>query len=945
MIATIGLFSGHRARGPKWYVDSVAGNDANSGRFAGSALRTIAAVLPRIAAGDSIGLARGSHWREQFTVPADRVQVIAYGAGSPPLLDCSDAIDGQAWSKTTGQTASYQCSIAHDVALGKTFIGCWENGVRLQWKTSVADVDATPGSYTLADTTWSPPSPVTLYVHASDGSNPGTNGKLYEYSSRDFGLTASGRTGCTIQGIQTRRNMHNDGSLILGPANNAIDCLATDGQYHNAFVSPGCRLTNVVASGAYHPAAMGLFIWNPAANGEDLYFESCQALLASYTPGMGGGFGGHGTGALGTVTFKNCTAQNCDLGFAGGLAANLVVTGCHTVGPCSYPISGDGTNTTSVAVSNFIADSVSSRLINQFANGCALTLSGVTANSPNGACGVFLNGLSNITLSITGSTLSGFQLLSADGAPGFQFTFLNNNVPSGTHNIFWMNPEPAAINSDYNQVYGGAFVQWGACNLTWMQYLAVSGQEQHTLNWYVDSVNGSDSNSGTSQDQAFATISKAQSVLAAGQTLGLACGSQFREQLTLSVNGATVVAYGSGQKPLLDCSDLISTAAWSKTAGRTKVYQATVPIDSAPAATFIGCWENDARLSYQASVAAVDATPGSYTLSDTSNSPVSPVTIYISASDGSNPETNGKRYEYARRSYGLMGQNASTCGIGGIATRRNLHANGSLVLGSSTVAANCQVADGQYHSVYVSRGCQLFGVVANGAYHPTTISMFYWNATFAGENLYFENCQALLESYVTGMGSGFGGNGSGTLGTVTYNNCVVQNCDEAFEGTLARTLVVRGCHIAGQSRAGLAVNDAASVTISNLTADSISQRLVTAIPNGANISVSGLNATSPNGACGVYLNGSSGVTLSITDSVLNGFQLLSADSAPGFQLTFLRNRVPSGAAFLFWINPVATAIDSDYNTVYAGAQVQWGATTYAWAAYKTATGQDTHSTP
>jgi hypothetical protein len=93
------------------------------------------------------------------------------------------------------------------------------------------------------------------------------------------------------------------------------------------------------------------------------------------------------------------------------------------------------------------------------------------------------------------------------------------------------------------------------------------------------------------------------------------------------------------------------------------------------------------------------------------------------------------------------------------------------------------------------------------------------------------------------------------------------------------------------------------------------------------------------------LNGASGVTLSITDSVLAGFQLLSADSIASFNFTFLRNQVPSGAYNMFWINPVPTSMSSDYNTVYSGAHVQWGATSYTWAAYKTATGQDTHSTP
>ena len=944
MIASVGVFYGHRARGPKWYVDAVAGNDSNSGRSAGAAFRTIAAVLPQIGAGDSVGLARGSQWREQFTVPADGVQVVAYGAGNPPLLDCSDAIGSQAWSKTSGQTAVYQCSVTHDVAIGKTFIGCWENGTRLAWKTSVADVDATPGSYTLSDTSYSPASPVTLYVHASDGSNPASSGRLYEYSRRQFGLYASGRTGCVISGIQTRRNMHNDGSLILGPSNTVNNCLTTDGQYHSVFVSPGCHLTNVVASGAYHPAAIGMFIWNPAANGENLTFESCQALLPTYTPGIGGGFGGHGTGALGTITYSNCVVQNCDEAFEGTLGQNLNIQNCQITGQC-----GTGVNVytaAQVSITNLSAASISQRLVSSIPSGAAVTAVGLTAASANGACGFYLNGSSNVTLTITDSNLAGFQLLSADSAPGFWFTFLRNQVPSGGHNIFWMNPAPASIDTDYNQIYSGAFVQWGSNNITWNQYIAVSGQEPHGFNWYVDSVNGNDSHTGTTQAQAFATIARAQSVLQTGQVLGLASGSHWREQLTLpTANGIAVVAYGSGAKPLLDASDLISAAAWSKTAGRSNVYQATVPIDGPGGQTFIGCWENGARMSYQTSVAAVDANPGSYTLSDTSSSPASPITIYVNASGSSNPATSGNQYEYARRSYALLGQNCGTAGIGGIQTRRNEHMSGSLVLGSSSVAANCLVTDGQFHSVFVSRNCYLTNVAVSGAYHPVSIGMFYWNNTFSGENLYFENCQASLAAYTTGVGAGFAGSGGGNLGTITYSNCTVQNCDEAFEGTLAQNLAIANCHIEGQCRTGVNVNTATSVTLNGLLADSISQRLLTALPNGATITAAGLSAASPNGACGVYLNGSVGVTLTITDSALSGFQLLSADSVTNFHFTFLRNQVPSGAYDIFWLNPPPTAMSSDYNTVYAGAHVQWGTTTYAWAAYKAATGQDGHSTP
>jgi hypothetical protein len=478
MIARVGVFYGRRPRGPKWYVDAVAGDDANGGTAPGRALRTIAAVLPRIAAGDVVGLARGSRWREQLIMPADGVRVVAYGAGSQPLLDCSDPIAAGAWSKTEGWTNVYQASVTHDIAINKTFIGCWEDTARLQWKTSLAEVDATPGSYTLSDTSGAPPSPATLYVHAAGSTNPAANGRLYEYSSRCYALYASGRTGCAMRGIHTRRNLHSDGSLILGNFNTAVDCLATDGQYHSVFVSPGCHLVNVIANEAYHPTAIGMFVWDPIGNGEDICFEGCQALLPAYVPGMGGGFGGHGVGTLGTITFRNCLVQNCEEAFEGTLASRLIVQDCRIAGPAS---SGVAAYTPSqVIIENLTADSISARLITAISDGATVSVTGVNAASPNGATAVFLNGLNNVALTMTDCDLTGFSVVSHDGGSGLQFTFLRNQILSGPWNIFWLNPAPAAINSDNNVVYAGAHVQWGSANYSWADYKQTTGQDAHS---------------------------------------------------------------------------------------------------------------------------------------------------------------------------------------------------------------------------------------------------------------------------------------------------------------------------------------------------------------------------------------------------------------------------------------------------------------------------------
>jgi hypothetical protein len=479
MIARMGSFYSRRPRGPNWYVDSAAGDDANSGKAPGMALRTIAALLSKISAGDTIGLARGSHWREQFTVPADGVRVLPYGAGARPLLDASDVIPSSGWTKTAGQTNVYQCSITHDLAIGKTFIGCWEEGVRLAWKTAIADVDAMPGSYTLSDTSASPPSPVTLYVHASDGASPAGNGKIYENASRNFGLDAAGqgnRAHCKISGIQTRRNMHNDGSLILGNYATVTGCLITDGGFHSVFVQPGCHLVDVVANGAYHPSGSSFFIWNPVGNGEDITFEGCQALLPSFVSGVGGGFGGHGTGQLGTVTYRNCIARNCDLAFHTGLFQRVVLDGCSIEGDCSYGLELSATDAT---VSNLQVDSVRIRLITVETPNTHLVITGLTAASTNGATAAYNVGNANLDLTMSDSVLNGLSAVASTGA-GSSLTFLRNQVASGPYNLFYLDPVPVAMNSDYNTVYEGAHVQWGAAGYTWATYRAATGQDSHS---------------------------------------------------------------------------------------------------------------------------------------------------------------------------------------------------------------------------------------------------------------------------------------------------------------------------------------------------------------------------------------------------------------------------------------------------------------------------------
>ena len=75
--------------------------------------------------------------------------------------------------------------------------------------------------------------------------------------------------------------------------------------------------------------------------------------------------------------------------------------------------------------------------------------------------------------------------------------------------------------------------------------------------YYIDSVSGSDDNSGTSPEQAWKSIDKAnQTVYSAGDKILLKCGETFTGMLALNGNGTedapiVISSYGEGEKPVI----------------------------------------------------------------------------------------------------------------------------------------------------------------------------------------------------------------------------------------------------------------------------------------------------------------------------------------------------------------------------------------------------------
>ncbi len=323
MIVRAGGFRGRRAQRP-WYVDSVNGFDGHQGKSPADALRTIAAVLPRIRRGDVVALASGSHWRENLAIPADHVKVMAYGAGARPLLDCSDVVAAAAWSKAAGLTNVYQATVALDGTDSAQFVSVWEDDARLVRASSPADCDAQAGSYYPSSD--SAPS-ITLYVHAADGSGPGTSGKTYEYSRRQYGL--EGANYITVTGIQTRRNLHNDGSLKVYAHGTLSNCVASEGTKHNVYVGPRSKVTGVEADRAYSTGDAMMFVYNGAnLSNDNVTFVDCYAH--DFVGPTGAGFGGHSndTSEFGMITWEGCRVENCPRGYTAGNAVGTVAIGC-----------------------------------------------------------------------------------------------------------------------------------------------------------------------------------------------------------------------------------------------------------------------------------------------------------------------------------------------------------------------------------------------------------------------------------------------------------------------------------------------------------------------------------------------------------------------------------------------------------------------------------------
>lgn len=471
--------------------------------------------------------------------------------------------------------------------------------------------------------------------------------------------------------------------------------------------------------------------------------------------------------------------------------------------------------------------------------------------------------------------------------------------------------------------------------------------------YWCDSVHGSDSNSGT-YNAPFQTVAHMASVDAGANksTWYFVCGSVFQETLVPPRSNMTFASWGTGSQPLFDCSNVISSGSWTKTAGYTNIYQTQVTIQADPVITWVSAWENSTRLLRADTMALCDSTAGSCIPSADVGTGTITVTLYVNTTDSSNPATNGRAYSYSARQYGINNGMTGTT-LSGLAARRNLINNGSIGLGGSySNAYNCTASDGSKHNWYVAFTNNCYNCSAGEAYYGDVGSlsggqyiMFVYNADNAtGLSCYFESCTASCASN-SGLGTGFGGhsNDGTNLANILYSNCAAINLDIGFNAGSSDALTMVDCTTLGctfgistsgsvvtkisncsmQGTSSSLTNLAGAVTI---TGSTLAGGILAALGSADSLSISGGSIISAN-YC-LYLHTTVPEAISV-----NGVSLTCGGGSQDFYL---------------WDFPGAPGnYSGDNNTFNGGASgspFNMHGTSYSFSQFKALTGQDQHST-
>ena len=277
-----GVVYNSQERSAVWYVSSHAGSDNNTGLSSFSQFRTISKLMEYfIAAGDTVIEDDDSFWREELTISDDITVTRSNTGTNPPIHDAGDIAINSSFGLTSGQTNTYEIAWTPETGdgLADNRITVYEGGTGseelLIYQTSIANVEANPGSYYVNGFANSNTGN-TVYIHPKDSTNPILDNKQYTITKRASGIV--GGDNCTVRGIECRRNVGNNGSLVLEYNATIEDCICKFGTKHNAFMRSGVvRRSQFLYNDDIATTSAALFAcFDVDATGLTYEFEDCD---------------------------------------------------------------------------------------------------------------------------------------------------------------------------------------------------------------------------------------------------------------------------------------------------------------------------------------------------------------------------------------------------------------------------------------------------------------------------------------------------------------------------------------------------------------------------------------------------------------------------------------------------------------------------------------------
>jgi hypothetical protein len=254
--------------------------------------------------------------------------------------------------------------------------------------------------------------------------------------------------------------------------------------------------------------------------------------------------------------------------------------------------------------------------------------------------------------------------------------------------------------------------------------------------FYVDSVNGDDTNDGTEPVSAFATVAKLkEQTIPTNAVIALAAGSSWEDGLDFEdAFTGTIVGYGAGKRPVFDGATQASNSDFTLSSGYTNVYQIEWATNLLVVeGEMYSVWEDGDRLEYVESIALCESTPGSYYAPlVTSNLE----TIYIHPTGSTSPITNGSLYELPNTTIGIRAKKAT---IKYVKCSRASHPSGPL---QALNIYGCMGHDGLRHNVFTYGGAVTDSIAwKSDTVERASATLFVgYVATAVGQSMTFDRC-------------------------------------------------------------------------------------------------------------------------------------------------------------------------------------------------------------